>query len=142
MGHPSWRRPRTPQQRGLEEGYRSKSETKVKAQLEAEDIEFTYEQEKLKFKQPEKNRTYTPDFIIKTRTGREIVDEVKGLFSAADRQKHLWVREQHPDRDIRFVFDRSKARISKVSKTTYAAWCEKNGFLYADKLIPEAWFNE
>jgi len=53
----------------------------------------------------------------------------------------LWIKEQ-TDFDIRFVFSSSKAKIRKGSKTSYADWCNKNGFLYADKLIPEEWFNE
>tara|TARA_R110002095_G_scaffold124022_1_gene107773 strand:+ start:107 stop:295 length:189 start_codon:yes stop_codon:yes gene_type:complete len=59
-----------------------------------------------------------------------------------DRQKHILIRKQRPDLDIRFVFDNPNARISKTSKTTYAAWCEKNGFLYARKTIPREWIDE
>ncbi|API58493.1 hypothetical protein BSL82_03555 [Tardibacter chloracetimidivorans] len=44
--------------------------------------------------------------------------------------------------DIRFVFSRSSSPIYKGSKTTLGAWCEKNGFLYADKTIPEEWIKE
>lgn len=52
------------------------------------------------------------------------------------------IRKQYPLYDIRFVFSDSKAKISKGSKTTYGDWCNKHGFLYADKLIPEEWLNE
>ena len=41
-----------------------------------------------------------------------------------------------------FVFNNSKARISKISKTTYGEWCERNGFKYADKVIPQSWIEE
>jgi hypothetical protein len=58
-----------------------------------------------------------------------------------DRKKHLLIREQYPNLDIRFVFTNSKAKINKGSKTTYADWCDKNSFKYADKLIPKEWFN-
>jgi hypothetical protein len=34
------------------------------------------------------------------------------------------------------------ARIGKKSKTTYALWCERNGFQYANKHIPSAWIEE
>jgi hypothetical protein len=44
--------------------------------------------------------------------------------------------------DIRFVFNYSKSRISKKSSTTYAMWCEKHGFQYADKSIPAEWLKE
>ena len=71
-----------------------------------------------------------------------LVIETKGRFVTADRQKHLLVKEQHPDFDVRFVFQNSRARISKTSKTTYAAWCEKHGFKYADKCVPAEWLTE
>lgn len=68
-----------------------------------------------------------------------IVVETKGRFITADRQKHLLVKAQHPDLDIRFVFSNSRTRISKTSKTTYADWCRKYGFMFADKSIPPEW---
>jgi hypothetical protein len=60
----------------------------------------------------------------------------------ADRQKHLMVKEQHPELDIRFVFSNSKSKLSKISQTTYGDWCIKHGFKYADKDIPMSWLNE
>ena len=71
-----------------------------------------------------------------------LVIETKGRFVTADRQKHLLVKEQHPDLDVRFVFQNSRARISKTSKTTYADWCNKHGFTFADKRVPEEWLLE
>lgn len=59
-----------------------------------------------------------------------------------DRQKMLWIKEQHPHLDIRFVFTRSASPIYKGSKTTYAAWCQKHGFLFADKVVPGEWLRE
>jgi hypothetical protein len=44
--------------------------------------------------------------------------------------------------DIRFVFSRSASPIRKGSKTTYAAWCDKLGIPFADKLVPQAWIDE
>ena len=41
----------------------------------------------------------------------------------------LAVKEQNPELDIRFVFQRNNT-LSKNSKTTYGAWCEKHGFPY------------
>jgi hypothetical protein len=57
-------------------------------------------------------------------------------------EKHLLVKAQHPDLDIRFVFSRSAAPLYKGSPTTYAMWCNKHGFVFADKLIPVAWLRE
>ena len=71
-----------------------------------------------------------------------IIVESKGRFVTADRKKHLLIKKQHPTLDIRFVFSNSKAKINKGSKTTYGDWCDKHGFLYADKLIPEEWLYE
>jgi len=97
-------------------------------------VPFKYEQFKIKYEVNE-IRTYTPDFELPN----GIIIESKGRFVAADRKKHLLVQKQYPSLDIRFVFSNSRAKISKGSKTTYAMWCEKNGFQYADKLIPKEW---
>lgn len=122
---------------GLKYGYRSGLEEKVASQLDGLSISYQYEKVKLKYVVNE-TRTYTPDFLLPN----GIIIESKGRFVAADRKKHLLVKQQHPDLDIRFVFTNSKAKISKGSKTSYGDWCDKNGFLYADKLIPEGWLNE
>ena len=68
--------------------------------------------------------------------------ESKGRFLTADKQKHILLRKQYPELDLRFVFSNSKTRISKKSRTTYAMWCQKHGFKYADKFIPESWIKE
>ena len=122
----------------LKNGYRSGLEEKIAQELKALGVPFEYESSKIKFLQPAKQRTYTPDFILPN----GIIIETKGRFTTADRQKHLMIKEQHPDIDIRFIFQNSNTKISKKSKTTYAMWCEKNGFLYADKSIPLAWIKE
>lgn len=71
-----------------------------------------------------------------------MVVESKGRFLTADRQKMLAVKAAHPHLDIRFVFSNSKTRISKTSSTTYAMWCQKNGFPFADKDVPDEWLKE
>lgn len=133
-------RRRSTTQVGLKHGFRSGLEEVVAAQLEAANIPVMYEDKdsKIKFEEPAKSRTYTPDFILPN----GIIIETKGRFVTADRQKHLLVKAQHPELDIRFVFSNSRSRISKLSSTTYAMWCEKNGFEYADKLIPKEWLKE
>lgn len=119
-------------------GFRSGLEERVSKQLEKAEVEYEYETLKISYEQPAKQRTYTPDFILPN----GIVVETKGLLRTEDRQKHKWVQEQHPDLDIRFIFSNSNSKIRKGSPTTYAMWCEKNNFLYADKIIPEEWLNE
>lgn len=101
-----------------------------------------YEQEKVAFIWPARPATYTPDFKIATRSGGFFFVETKGRFVVQDRQKHLLIRDQQPELDIRFVFSNCNAKLYKGSPTTYAAWCEKHGFLYANKTIPDAWLNE
>lgn len=79
--------------------------------------------------------TYNPDFPLPN----GVIVEAKGLFDAEDRRKHLAIKRQRPDLDIRFVFQRARTPIRKGSKTTYAAWCDKNGFRWAEGSIPADW---
>jgi hypothetical protein len=120
------------------EGYRSGLEEKVAAQLKAEGMDAVYEGHTLRYTKPEKEHRYTPDFVMKN----GIVIETKGRFVTADRQKHLFVKAAHPDLDIRFVFSNPRQRIGKKSLTTYAMWCEKNGFLYSTIMVPQPWLKE
>ncbi len=119
-------------------GFRSGLEERVAEQLDKAGIEYTYEQVKLNYIKPASEHVYTPDFEL----SNGIIVETKGRFLLADRQKHILVKKHNPTLDIRFVFSNSNARISKASTTTYAQWCKKNGFKYADKTIPEEWFSE
>ncbi len=127
-----------PYRRAIQEGYRSGLEVSVSKQLKDLDQDFTYEKSKVHYLRPARLAKYTPDFVLPS----GIVVETKGRFKTDDRQKHLLIKNQHPMLEIRFVFSNPKQRISKQSKTTYAAWCEKNGFLYATKLIPSKWLKE
>lgn len=125
-------------QAGLREGFRSGLEDKVADQLRALNIDPQYEQHKIDYERPATNHKYTPDF----RLPNGVFIETKGRFMPEDRQKHILIKKQHPEYDIRFVFSNPKAVIRKGSKTTYADWCEKHGFLYAAKLIPLSWIYE
>jgi len=122
---------------GLKHGYRSGLEDKVSKQLQESGVSFEYETLKIQYEVNE-TRRYTPDFILPN----GIIIETKGRFVAADRKKHLLIQQQHSHLDIRFVFSNSRAKLSKGAKSTYAEWCEKHGFLYADKQIPEEWLKE
>jgi len=132
-------KPLTQAQVGAKYGFRSGLEERIGQELTDAGFEYEFEPEKIPYVKPERKSTYTYDFRIK---GKSFIIESKGRFLTADRQKHLLVKHQHPDRDIRFVFSNSKARISKQSSTTYADWCNKHGFKYADKSIPMEWLNE
>ena len=56
--------------------------------------------------------------------------------------KHLAIKKQHPNLDIRFIFSNSKQKLRKGAKSTYAEWCIKHKFRYYDKIIPEEWLKE
>ena len=100
-------------------------------------VDFRYEKLKIPWRD-NRNKTYTPDFELPN----GIIIETKGRFTAADRFKHLSVKEQHPELDIRFVFSNPQAKLSKGAKSTYAQWCDKHGFLYAKETIPLEWIKE
>ncbi|OQW34839.1 MAG: hypothetical protein A4E20_01295 [Nitrospira sp. SG-bin2] len=133
--NPNWRRfNRTRQQTGK----RSDLEVQVASQLDRLGVKYEYEKRKIYFVKPSKARKYTPDFELTN----GVIIEAKGLFDTSDRQKHLLIKEQHPQLDIRFVFSNPNQRISKQSRTTYAMWCEKNGFLYARGFVPKEWLEQ
>lgn len=116
--------------------YRSGLEKRTAAYLRKLKVKFEYETLKIQW-QPDV-KVYTPDFILPN----GIIIETKGRFLPSDRAKHLKVKEQHPEYDIRFVFSNPNAKISKGSKSTYAAWCEQHGFKYARETIPMSWIKE
>lgn len=128
----------TQKQAGIKWGFRSGLEEKVAKQLTDASVPYKYEEFIICYTVPARKAKYTPDFKL----DNGIIVETKGRFLVADRQKHLMVKEQHPELDIRFVFSNSKAKISKASSTTYADWCDKHGFKYADKFIPQEWIDE
>jgi hypothetical protein len=120
--------------------FRSGFEKKVGKFLKDNKVPFEYETVKLKYKVPESEHTYTPDFILPN--GVHV--EVKGLFNREARTKMALVKEQHPDKDIRMLFMRNNY-ISKQSKTKYSDWCEKRGIKYHVSLmgtVPEEWIKE
>ena len=105
---------------------------------EAMPSKVEYETDKLKYWV---EHTYNPDFTIAPNT----YIETKGRFLSADRAKHLYIKEQHPEVKVYFLFGNASNTLTKSSKTTYAAWCEKYGFEYADFYkdgIPEEWFHK
>ncbi len=132
------RRPMSQRSAGVAHGWRSGLEEALGAQLKALGVSFEFEEFVIPFTQPVKPRKYTPDFLLTN----GIVIESKGRFLTSDRQKHILLKAQYPELDLRFVFSNANQRISKQSKTTYAKWCEAKGFPYAHRVIPEAWTRE
>lgn len=118
-------------------GYRSGLELKVSDYLKEHNVDFGYECLKIEWEDLA-YRTYTPDFVL----SNGIIIETKGQFMAADRRKHLAIKKQHPELDIRFVFENSRRKLRKGAKSSYAEWCIKYGFRYYDRIIPEDWLKE
>ena len=118
----------------IKNGYRSGLEERVSRELDDAGVGYEYEVLKIPYDIIEQ-RKYTPDFVL----SNGVIVETKGRFNTADRKKHLLIQKQHPDLDIRFVFQNSKAKLYKGAKSTYGQWCDKHGFMYADKSIPEEW---
>lgn len=116
--------------------FRSGLEYRVAKQLEDKGITYEYEQTRIQYQR--KPSKYLVDFELPN----GILVETKGHFKAVDRTKHLLIKEQHPELDIRFVFSNSSNKLNKKSNTTYAEWCDKHGFKWADKVIPEEWLLE
>ena len=121
----------------LKHGYRSGLEQTVLNSLKNRKCNAQYECFKIEWEDLA-YRTYTPDFLLPN----GIIIETKGRFTPEDRMKHIAIKKQHPNLDIRFVFSNSNSKLRKGSKTSYAIWCERNGFLYADKDVPQEWLDE
>lgn len=121
----------------IKHGYRSGLEHTVLDSLKDRKCNASYECMKIEWEDLN-YRLYTPDFLLPN----GIIVETKGRFTPEDRKKHLCIQKQHPELDIRFVFSNSNSRLRKGAKTTYASWCEKHGFLFADKDVPQEWIKE
>ena len=92
----------------IKHGYRSGLEFKISMALDT--IKYKYEYESIKIEWEDLTyRTYTPDFIL----NNGIIIETKGRFLSADRKKHIAIKKQHPDLDIRFVFTNSRNKLQK-----------------------------
>tara|TARA_R100001129_G_scaffold30231_1_gene19976 strand:+ start:844 stop:1329 length:486 start_codon:yes stop_codon:yes gene_type:complete len=118
-------------------GYRSGLEHLVSKQIRHARNKIRYEAMKIQWVDFSV-RSYTPDFIL----DNGIILEVKGFWDTADRRKHVEIKRQHENLDIRFVFENSRKKIRKGSKTSYGDWCEKNNILFCDRVVPKMWLQE
>ena len=101
-----------------EMNFRSGLEEKVAALFEELGVIYEYESTKIPYVIQHK---YTPDFLSKN----GVYLETKGYWDANDRRKIKNVKQQHPEIDLRMVFQNPFNTISKRSKTTYAMYCDK-----------------
>jgi hypothetical protein len=115
--------------------FRSKYEEKLYNNVEERGLAVSYEP----FSVPYLVKgNYYPDFVLPN----GIIVEAKGYFDSRARAKMVAVKKHNPDLDIRMLFMNSRTKLRKGSKLTYADWCEKYGYQYADGMIPSEWFEE
>lgn len=109
--------------------YRSNFEFNFAKSLESNNIDYSYEEDKLKYVRA---CTYTPDFKI-----GNLYVETKGRFTTQDRSKMILVKQQNPGIQIIIVFMNPNITLRKGSKTTYWQWADKNNFLWTtqDKAV-------
>lgn len=125
--------------RAIANGYRSGLEEDIGTQLKKAGVCAEYEPFRIPYTVPVQSRNYTPDYVLPN----GIVIESKGRFTPEDRKKHICIRDEYgDDLDLRFVFNNPRGKLRKGSKTSYADWCTKNGFMFAAKEIPEEWLKE
>lgn len=112
-------------------------EERVIDDLKQRSVPHMYEPEKLAYYV---ERYYVPDLKVGT-----MYVELKGYFRQDAQRKMKAVKAQHPELDIRFVFQNANATIQGAkkrkdgSKMTCAEWAERNGFVYSEGTIPEEW---
>ena len=113
--------------------FRSGLEERVADLLVELGVKYEYESTKVPYVI---QHNYTPDFILPN----GIWLECKGYWDSADRKKIKSVIQQNPDVDLRMVFQAPYNTISKKSKTTYAAWCDRQGIKWTSFAnIPITW---
>lgn len=108
----------------IKHGFRSGLEEQIQDILDEEEANARYEEVTIRYTVPAKEHRYIPDWVLPN----GVVIEAKGIFSSQDRSKHLLVRKQHPELDVRFVFYNANSKLNKRSTTTLADWAEKYGY--------------
>ena len=103
--------------------------------MTARGVEYEYETHTITY--DARPRRYKPDFILPN----GVIIEAKGRFLGGDRSKHLLIKKQFPELDIRFLFQADNP-LSPKSKTRYSDWCKRHGFLYAFTDVPDEWLGE
>jgi len=122
---------------------KSKAELEVAQNCVKDKLNWTYETEKVKWTPPPvRDKTYTPDFIIKRKDGTKLLVEYKEYLDSRSKRVLRYATKQNPELDIRILFGPNCAtkRISKTSKTTYWQWANKYGIPWAKgRTIPKEW---
>ena len=120
---------------------RSKLEERFEVILQDLDVQYEYEVTRIPYTVPESHHTYTVDWTLLN--GKLI--ETKGYLSDhAERRKYVLLKEQHPELDLRFVFDNVN-KLCGGTKMTHGKWAEKYNFKYCsikDTDQIKHWINE
>ena len=105
---------------------RSKLELKFEEIIKEFDVAYDYEVTKIPYTIPESNHNYTVDWTFIN----GLLVETKGYLSDhKERYKYVLLKQQHPDLDLRFVFDNPN-KLCGGTKMTHSKWAEKYGFKY------------
>lgn len=105
---------------------RSRLELRFEDILQEYGVDYGYEVTKIPYTIPESKHTYTVDWTILN----GVLLETKGYLSDhRERNKYVLLKMQHPDLDLRFVFDNPN-KLCGGTKMTHAKWAEKYGFKY------------
>ena len=118
---------------------RSTLEERVQLNLKNRGVAYEYEPCKLPYTV---TRNYTPDLKI-----GETYIEVKGYFRKDAQRKMRNMKEQHPELDIRFLFQRANSPVQGAkkrkdgTKMTCGEWADKHNFIWAEEIIPDGWIN-
>ena len=91
--------------------YRSGLEKRVAELLSSKNVPVRYEEIKVIYTIPERQASYTPDFIL---PNGDIL-EAKGFFRVEDRSKMLNIKRSRPDVKIRMAFQDPNKKIHKTS---------------------------
>lgn len=103
---------------------RSKLELKFEEILKDFEVEYDYEVTKIPYTIPESKHIYTVDWTLLN----GMLLETKGyLRDHQERYKYVLLKQQHPDLDLRFVFDNPNKLVGGT-KQTHGAWATKYGF--------------
>lgn len=120
---------------------RSKLELKFEEIIKEFDVAYDYEVTKIPYTIPESNHSYTVDWTFTN----GLLVETKGYLSDhKERYKYVLLKQQHPDLDLRFVFDNPN-KLCGGTKMTHSKWAEKYGFKYCsikDVDQIESWLKE
>lgn len=118
--------------------FKSNLERNFAKDLEQRGISVQYETHTVEYVIPARTAKYTPDFPLPN----GITIEVKGYLKAEDRAKHILLKQQFPEWDLRFCFQNANNKIYAGSPTSYGDWATHHGFKYCEKFVPKAWLDE